>query len=185
MKKKILILIVGICIITALAGCGKISDGNITIKKYKGLKVEAEKDSDNAEDELEEKVWKALLEQCDVKKYPQDKIEFYTEEIVNQYDFYSTMYDVKVEELIKQDYGATLEQVVKDKVCRELATELIAEKEKLKISEQEYKEGLTKLALEYQFDDTKEFEKFVGKENIKQTMLQEKVTEFLVKNCKQ
>lgn len=165
----------------------KLSEKAETIEEYKKeirKELEASK-KDEAQADLEKKVWQKLVQNCEVKEYPKDKIKEYTEQYQSQYEAYAATYAMTVGEVIKQEYGVSLEQLVKDKICSELAMELIVEKEEIVVTAKDYEQELKKLAAKYNYDDPKAFEEFVGEANLKQTLLQEKVTEFLINNCKQ
>ena len=60
----------------------------------------------------------------------------------------------------------------------------IAEKEKITISDQEYKDGLTKYSKDYGFESEDEFLKQYGKDIIELSLIQDKVVEFLLENAK-
>ena len=61
---------------------------------------------------------------------------------------------------------------------------MIAEKENLKVSDEEYKKGLEEYATQYGYTDSAELEDAVGKKEVKRALLQDKVTDWLVDNCK-
>ena len=111
----------------------KLSDDAETIEEYKeevrkDLEASAEKE---AQKELEQKVWEALVENCEVEEYPKDKVDKYTKELQSQYEAYASMYDMEVEDVVEKEYGIPLIQVVYNKICKELAMELIAKEEQL------------------------------------------------------
>lgn len=165
----------------------KLSANAETIEEYKKeIRKELEASiKDEAQAELEKQVWQKLIQNCEVKEYPKDKIKEYTEQYQSQYQAYASTYAITVGEVIKQEYGVTLQQLVKNKICSELAMELIVEKEGLAVTAKEYEQELKKLATEYNYDDPKAFEEFIGEANLKQILLQERVTDFLINNCKQ
>lgn len=185
MRKRIAILFIGLTMLFVLSGCGKISNDVLTIKKYKGLDLEqVKKIAKESDAELEESIWEVLIQNCEVKVYPKDKVDEYTEELKSQYSAAASMYDVKEEQLIKEDYGISLDKLVQNRICKELAVELIAEKEEIAVTDKEYEEGLERYAKEYDYQDAEKFESFVGKDNLRNKLLQEEVTEFLLSHCK-
>lgn len=185
MRKKISVLFVCSLVLMLLGGCGKISNEKITIKKYKGLDIEKVKENSDDEDlEPEDLVWEALLANCEVAEYPEDLAEKHTDDLKTQYSAQAAMYGATVEQLVEADYGISMEKVVQKRVCKELAIELIAEKEELSLTEEEYEKGLERLAKQYDYADSEEFKNFVGEESIRRTLLQEKVTGFLVEHCR-
>ena len=75
--------------------------------------------------------------------------------------------------------------MAKNLIKQEFAVELIAEKEKLTLSDEDYEKGLAEYAKQYGYDDAKEFEEMAGKEEVEKMFQQKKVGDFLVENCKQ
>ena len=165
----------------------KLSTKAETVEEYKKeVRKELEASAEEkVKAELENRVWRKLIEHCEVKEYPKDKIKEYTEQYQSQYKEYAATYAMTVEEVIKREHGVSLEQLVKDKICSELAMELIVEKEEITVTAKDYEQELKKLAAEYNYDDPEAFEEFIGEVNLKQTMLKQSVTEFLINNCKQ
>lgn len=111
----------------------KLSEDAETIEEYKeevreDLEAAVKEEEQN---DLEQKVWDALIENCEVKEYPKDKVKEYTEELQSQYEAYASMYDMEVEDVVEKEYGIPLIQVVHNKICKELAMELIAKEEQL------------------------------------------------------
>lgn len=159
-----------------------------TVAEYKKeVRADLKKSNEEtAKSTLQGNVWDALMKKCEVKKYPEDKMKEMTDNVNNQYASMAQMYGMKsAEELIQQAYGMTIEELVKNSIKQEFAVELIAQKEKLELTDKDYKAGLKQYAKQYGYEDTAEFEKQVGKENLKKTLLQDKVTDWLIGNAKQ
>lgn len=182
MKKIKIVLLLVTCIILLLCGCGKLSNEKITINKYKNFEIT--KDEETSNSELEKKIWEMVVQHSEVEQYPQDLVDEYIEELKSQYSSYAKMYGITPEEAVQKEYGVSIEQVAQNMICKKLAVELIAEKKRFKVSEKDYEEGLKELAAEYDYDDPQAFEKIVGKEKIEEEILQNKVTEFLLKHSK-
>lgn len=157
-----------------------------TIEDYKKEVKEDLKKSNKeaAKSELESKVWQALIEQCEIEKYPEDKYDEVVANIESQFGYMAQMYGMEVDDLVKEYYGITKDEMAKNLIKQELAVELIAEEEDLTVSKKEYKEGVKKYAEQYGYE-VDEFEEMAGKENIEATLVQEKVGKFLVDNCEQ
>ena len=73
---------------------------------------------------------------------------------------------------------------MQNRICKELAVELIAENEEITVDDKEYAEGLERYAKKYGYEDVEAFENFVGEEKLRNKLLQEEVTEFLLSHCK-
>lgn len=158
-----------------------------TIEEYKAqVRSDLEvSNKETAESTLLASVWEALVEQCDVKKFPEGMIDDYVKNLKEQYSYYAQMYGMEIEEFFKQIFGMSAEEVAKTTATQELAINLIAEKEGLTISDKAYDEGVKELASQYGYEDTEEFVKAYTEDGIRKALLQEKVGKFLVDNAVQ
>ena len=158
-----------------------------TIEEYKAqIRSDLEvSNKETAESTLLASVWEALVDQCEVKKFPEGMLDDYVKNLKEQYSYYAQMYGMEIEEFFKQIFGMSAEEVAKTTATQELAINLIAEKEGLNISDKEYKEGMKELASQYGYEDTEEFIKAYTEDGIRKALLQEKVGKFLVDNAVQ
>lgn len=165
----------------------EISETSTTVEEYKAEVKEALERSNaaSAEYTLQESVWEALAKQCTVKKYPEDRKQEIMDNISSQYSYYASFSGMEVDEFVQAQFGLTLEEMAESTIKQEYAVELISKKENIKVSDKDYQEGLEKYAEQFGYSDTEEFETAVGKENLTNVLLQEKVTNWLVENCKQ
>lgn len=173
MKKYILAMIAVVFLVTALVGCGeeKISNDVISISGYKNLNI-----SDNADDE---EVWQALLEKCTVEKYPQEELSARIDELNTQYG-YASYYDGKdASEVIEEIHGKTTEELAKEQLTKEYAIALIAEKEGITLTNEEYEEKLNALAKENGMDTAEEYESLFGEDGLYERFIEESVLDFL------
>ena len=149
-------------------------------KKYLELSNE-----ETAQSELEQKVWQALIENCMIKEYPEDMMEAQLGIINEQYAVVASMYGMEVDEFLQQVYGITAEEMAQNLIKQQLAVELIAEKENLVLTLEDYENGLAEYAMQYGYDDPKEFEEMVGEEEMKKMLLQKRVGDWLMEHCVQ
>lgn len=158
-----------------------------TIEDYKAqIRSDLEvSNKETAESTLLGSVWEALVEQCDVKKFPEGMVDEYVKNMKEQYSYYAQMYGMDIENFFKQMFGMSAEEVAKTTATQELAINLIAEKEGLTITDKVYKEGVKELASQYGYEDTEEFVKAYSEDAIRKALLQEKVGKFLVDNAVQ
>lgn len=158
-----------------------------TIEEYKAqIRSDLEvSNKETAESTLLATVWEALVEECDVKKFPEGMIDEYVTNLEEQYSYYAQMYGMEIEEFFTQIFGMSSEEVAKTTATQELAINLIAEKEGLTLSDKEYKEGMKDLASQYGYEDTEEFVNAYTEDGIRKALLQEKVGTFLVDNAVQ
>lgn len=157
-----------------------------TVEEYK-KQVRKDLEASNAEakaTEIEQAVWGALIEQCEVKEFPQEKLDETKASLENDFAYAASYYGISIDEFVQNYYGISLDEMVKNLVTQELAVEFIAEKENIKLTNEEYEKGLKEMAETYGFSDVDEFETEAGAEAVKAMILQRMVGDFLVENCK-
>lgn len=160
-----------------------------TVKEYKELvKKELEvSNKEMAQSKNQEAVIKALLEKCEMKKYPTSRLIRITKELVYQESYGAIMNNLSIDQAVQQTHGKNVEEKAKELLMTELAVEYIAEKEDIIISEKEYEEKTTELATMYGETSVDAFiqsyETIYGEGYIKKMMLQEKVAAFLLKHA--
>ena len=138
-----------------------------------------------AESTLLGSVWEALVNNCEVKKYPDGMLDEYAANLEEQYSYYAQMYGMEIDEFFTQMFGMSSTEVAKTTATQEMAINLIAEKEGLTISDKAYEEGVKELASQYGYEDTEEFVNAYSEDGIRKALLQEKVGQFLVDNVVQ
>lgn len=123
-------IIVGICLVLlmgTLVGCNdkSISNDTITISQYKGLEVEADKN----DDDFKEQVFDALLDNCEVKEFPEEELSERIEQLTIEYGYVAYYKNITPEELILEKEGLSVEELAKKELTKEYAFALIAETE--------------------------------------------------------
>lgn len=165
-----------------------------TVEEYKAeIKKELEEQEEYSyKSMLSSEVLEALLKKAEWVNKPEDKIEAAYEETMKQYEEYAKSANITLGEFIEQYMGSSEEvftaQIKKEAEESIKQTELIAliaEKENIKLTDEEYTKQATKLAKDYGYEDLKAFETQYTKKTIEEYLVQEKVLEVLVKNCKQ
>ena len=113
--------------------------------------------------------------------YPQELYDSCKEEYDAMNQMYAEMFGIDVAdmEMDEEDTKAIIEEMVNEKM---LCT-TIAEKEKIKVSDEEYKQYLEDNYEIYGYASAEEYEESETKEAIMDSILTEKVQEFLVENA--
>ena len=155
-----------------------------SIEAYKAqVKKDIEKSNkESAENAKEQEIWTALLENCEVKEYPADMYNEIESNINAQFSYMASMYSQSVEEIVQAYYGISLDEMIKKLVTQRMAISLIAEKEKLTVSDKEYEKEATELATQYGYESLEKFEEAAEKDAIKDIIVQGRVAEFLKKH---
>lgn len=153
-----------------------------TLEKYKEeLKATMmEEKETSAESEKQSNAWSKVVEDCEVQKLPLTTVQESADLFYTSYEQYKEAYGMSDEE-----YEKEILSMAKDNVRNRLIAIAIAEKEGIKISEDEYQEQLEELAVNTEDGKTETVEKTYGQEYIKDVMLLTKVMEFVSENAKE
>ena len=176
MKKSFLFMCILLLVMTAAGGCGKgeISNDIVSIRVYKGLEVAEPSDS--------EQVWEALLNNCTVEEYPEEELNDLVKELETQYRYAAYDEGKTASELIEEIHGMTTEELAKEQLKKKYAVQLIAEEEKLNLTQEEYEYRLAKRAEENGIADAQAYESMFGYDKLSEIFLEVRVMEFLIDN---
>lgn len=181
MCKSLKLSCAALLIAALVTACGReLSDGHIRISSYKNLSI----DGTGSTGEMEENVWDALISNCTVISLPEEALSAETEKLETQYGYVTYMSDRTAGELIEELYGMSPRELAEKRLIKAYAVALIAEKEGLTLSEEEYRELLDTRAAEKGVESGEAYEKMFGSEELRETFLRERVMEFLIDHAK-
>lgn len=172
----------------------KNSDKSETVEEYKAEVRKQLEDSNKATEDstLQNEVMEALLEQVEVKKYPDGEVDDQLKKIKDYYSQMATAYGMDFTDFIEQymgmkedDFNTQAKEAAKKAVARDFACELIAKKKNLEPSKKEYEKEIKKYAESSGYKDVNEFKKQAGEDVLKTAILQQKVAEYLADTCVQ
>lgn len=172
----------------------KISETSKTVDEYKKevRKTLEESNAQTAKTTLTENAWNELMGNVEVVKYPEDRLKAQEEQFDKQMRMIMEQsYQVEFEEYLKEtgmteeDYNKQITEMAKQYLQQMLAIELIAEKEDLELSDKEYDEAITEFAKENGYSDKKALLETWGEDQVKESILQNQVLDWVVENCKQ
>lgn len=125
-----------------------------------------------------------------IKDYPQEVIDYLVDNNRTYYENYAAAYSMEYADFLTQYLGMTEEQFeeetlaqAKDFMQQELYLTAIAEAEGIAVSDEEFTQETQKYAEQYGFDSTEEFIAQNGERNIRASILQGKVLDFLLENA--
>ena len=141
---------------------------------------------ETAKADYENAVYAAFLDNCEMKSYPEEELDKWIAITEDSYSMYASYYGMETEAFLQTYYGTTCEELAKEQVLFKYATELVAEKEDLELSLEEYEQIATQQATNYGYDSLETYEKayeeYYGEGYLKSFILQELVMEWLVNN---
>lgn len=169
------------------------SEGAKTVDEYREeIRSQIEENNDmQAESELTEALWGALMENVEIKKYPEAAVDEHIEQTKEQYVQMAELYGTTLEDMIttqfmmtEEDFDEILRESAQEAAAFDEAVKLIADKENLNLSDAEYEEKIAGYAEEYGFE-VEEYKEQMGEERLKNTILRETVMRYLIDECVQ
>lgn len=171
-----------------------VSEKSKTIDEYKAeVKKQLEEDAQrNYEDSLGASVWQKVLDNTEVTKYPEDKVKEMVDGVIEQYKTAAEAEGMEYEDMIEQqnnvsveDFEAQVEEAAKSSLKQSMALEAIADKEKIEVDDDTYKEQLDYMVDAYGFESAEDLEAAVDEEYLKEIMLNNLVRAWLAEHCVQ
>ena len=152
----------------------------VTLGEYKGLSIEL---GARAKDTA---VWDEIAERAQVKTLPEQQVNYYFAQAKAQYEYYAQTADISYEEMLAE-LGTNEEKMLSD--AQELALgdilfELVRRAEGIELTDSEKLEYFERYAEKYveDYGYNAEYVKENLEDMIYDSMLYDKVTEFLISN---
>ena len=161
-----------------------VSEKSKTVEEYKEeVKKEVEKtNKEQAEAELRDNAWNAVLENAEIKKYPEKRLEEKQKTIEEQFKkLIEQSYGLSYEDYLKQsgqsedDFKKQVKEMSKESLKPALVAELIAKEEGLEISDKEMKKEMKTFAKENGYPDVDTLVELNGEDMVKEAILQNKI----------
>lgn len=168
------------------------SKGSKTVEEYKKeVKKALEEDKDStSESTLRSEILTALLENVEVKKYPDGEVDEQVANITNYYESYAEQYGVGFADFLEQQLGMTekkfakeAKKTAKQTIKQNIAVQLIADKKNLVPSDKEYEKAYKQLAKDQGYESVDTLKKAASEDTLKNIILQQKVADYLLKSC--
>ena len=148
--------------------------------------VEAER-KETIRSELRE----ALQEEIEWVKKPEDEIKAQTDEYKKQAEEQAKTYGITLKEMCEangyaseEEFYEMMEEDAEYSLMLEKAIALIADKEKIELSDKEYEKSLKEIAEQMGAESSEEFEEAYGADYIRSVLLEEKVLDYLAESAK-
>lgn len=171
-----------------------VSKKSKTVDEYKKeVKKQLGKDNEkNYESSISQAVWQKVLDNTEVKKYPEDKVKEITDSLIDQYkttaEYYEQDYETFIQEQMGysvKDFEKQVDEAAKASIKQTMVTEAIADKEKIKLGEKEYEEQLKKMATDYGYEDVDALKESAEEDDLKEIALNNLVKDWLKEHCVQ
>ena len=143
---------------------------------------------ETAQNKKQNDAWTQILQSTEIKEYPKSLIDDYVNSSKEELEGYAEMLSISFEELLGTYYQVTLEEYneiileeAQNYVKEKIVITTIAKKEGFVITQDEYTAGVSSYAEAYG-QTTSEFEEYYGNEIIKESLLWNKIVNFVVEN---
>ena len=137
-----------------------------------------------------ESVWNKIVAKTKILSYPEKEYNTMYDEHVNYYTTLATQEGISLNEYVKNEFGLAVETfyqqvqaLVRSTMSQEMILYYVAQKENITISDEEYQTGAMAYAAQYGLSSVEELETYYTPENIAQSVLFDKVYEFLAENA--
>ena len=158
-------------------------------QKMLEMKLQEEIDK-NVETTKEDAAWEKVTSNAKVKEYPEEDVKELVKQMEDSYTQYASYYGLELDAFIEQTgstrekFNEEVEEGAKKEVASRLIAQAIADKEKISISDDEYKQGVKDYVEEYQYSSEEDLLKDVPEDTIRIELLRNKVKKFVVENSK-
>ena len=139
--------------------------------------------------EAEQKLLQAVYENATIDGYPEENLQYTIKRATDYYEWLASMYGMSLDDYLK-NYGMTqdefneqIQPVAEEALGEEMTLLAIAKEENIEVSDEEYEAGLARYAEAQGLDDPSKLEEAYGENYIKNSLLQEKVLDFLYENA--
>lgn len=149
-----------------------------------------EEQQENVDSELASSVQSALLEKIEIKGYPEDEVNEQVAQLTDTYSQMAEMYGMELGEFLEaymqiteEEFNEQVKEAAQTTAAFDEAVKLIADKQHLEPSDEEYEEKALEYAQAAGLDDVDAYEEQVGEDLLRKVILREAVMDYLVDEC--
>ena len=139
--------------------------------------------------EAQQKLLQMVYDNATIDGYPEENLQYTIKRATDYYTWLASMYGMSLDDYLT-NYGMTQEEfqeqiqpVAEEALGEEMTLLAIAKEEGIEVSDEEYQAGLERYAEAQGTDDPSTLEEAYGENYIKNSLLQEKVLDFLYENA--
>ena len=164
------------------------SDKSETVEQYREeIRKQIQERKDKAVREEEEiRVWEKVMDNSEVKKYPEDRLKEIKNNLVEMYEGYAEQENMEYEEYMKaiKLEDKDLDEAAEASLKQELVANLIAEKYGLKPTEEDFQKALEDYAETYKFATVDLLLKTVSEDEMREMVIRDNVKSWLTDRCR-
>lgn len=137
---------------------------------------------DEAKSAKQSEIWTAITKNCEIKEYPQELVDKFTEQVKTMYGSYATQAGVELDQFMTSYFGMSVEDYAKQAVEQEMIFKLIVKDAGLSISDEEFNTKATELATTYGYESADALVEKAGKDKVMDSILWETMMDYLSEN---
>ena len=148
-----------------------------------------EQAKENQKSDAQQKLLQAVYDNATISGYPEENLQYTINRAKNYYEWLASMYGMTLDDYLT-NYGMTqdefeeqIQPVAEEALGEEMTLLAIAKEEDIEISDEEYQAGLERYAEAQEMDDSSKLDEAYGENYIRNSLLQEKVLDFLYENA--
>ena len=171
---------------------GKLSENAKNVKEYKDEVKKQLEDMGELEyqNTLYSEIWEKVLDNAEVKKYPEGEKEKTQEALKERYKKLAETYNMEFEDFVEnqmqmseEDFDKQAAEVAEQSVKSKMVTKAIAEKENITLSDEAYEKELKRIVEQYGYESIDALKEQVEEEELKATALNNLVLQKLAEDC--
>ncbi len=163
----------------------------MTAESYKKnvRKTLEEQEKESQKSDSEQELCQMVYDNATISDFPEKSLQNTIERAKDYYEWMASTYGMSFEEYLstygmsQEEFLTQIQSVAEEALGEEMTLLAIAKEENIKISDEEYRDGLARYAEEQGWDDPFKVEESYGENYIKNSLLQEKVLDFLYDNA--
>ena len=139
--------------------------------------------------DAQQKLLQAVYNNATISGYPEENLQYTIKRATDYYEWLASMYGMSLDDYLT-NYGMTqdefkeqIQPVAEEALGEEMTLLAIAKEENIEVSDEEYQDGLARYAEAQGMDDPSKLEEAYGENYIRNSLLQEKVLDFLYENA--
>ena len=139
--------------------------------------------------DAQQKLLQAVYNNATISGYPEENLQYTIKRATDYYEWLASMYGMSLDDYLT-NYGMTqdefkeqIQPVAEEALGEEMTLLAIAKEENIEVSDEEYQDGLARYAEAQGMDDPSKLEEAYGENYIRNSLLQEKVLNFLYENA--
>jgi trigger factor len=122
-------------------------------------------------------------------KYPQGLLDYYTAQIKDYYTQLASYYSMDFASFLtasgktEDQFNTDAQTYAQTMSSQELIIKAVIETEKMELTDQEYQDGVAKLATDYGYSSSDEFLKNAAESDIRESLLWQKTLDFVTEQA--